>query len=60
MTFPPETSVEELHRTRLQVVHRAGHLDPTLRFHFSKNGAFLPYISNGHLNILSRHSATTA
>src|ERR1700737_3159845 len=54
--FPLEASVEELHRTRLQVVHRAGHLDPALRFHFSKHGAVLPDISNGHLNVLSRDS----
>jgi hypothetical protein len=28
--FPLEASVEEVHRTRLQVVHRAGHLDPAV------------------------------
>jgi hypothetical protein len=31
----PAASVEELHRTGLKVVHRAGHLDPAVRFHFS-------------------------
>jgi hypothetical protein len=52
---PREVS-KELHATRLQVVHCAGHLDLALRFHFSKHGAVLPDISNGHLNILSRDS----
>src|SRR6202521_4586943 len=54
--LPLEASVEELHSTRLRVVHRAGHLDPALRFHFSKHGALLSDISNGHLNVLSRDS----
>src|SRR3984893_19192307 len=54
--IPTGASVEELHRTRLQVVHRAGHLDPALRFHFSKHGALLSDFSNAHLNVLSRDS----
>src|SRR6266404_7921402 len=54
--FSPEALVEELHSTGLKIVHRAGHLDPALRFHFSKHGAVLPDISNGHLNVLSPDS----
>src|SRR5262245_19560341 len=48
-------SAEELHRTRLQVVHRADDLDGTLGFEFREHRAVLPNVSDRQLDVLAGH-----
>jgi hypothetical protein len=48
-----ESSFEEIYDTRLQVVHRTGHLNSTIRLHFVEHGTVLADVGHRDFHILA-------